>query len=359
MSTMELNQAEVEAFAGRMLTILNDSAIGLMVSIGHRTKLFDTLAGMPPARSGEIAATANLNERYVREWLGAMVTGRIVEYDPQNQRYYLPPEHAALLTRAASPNNIAVSTQLIPLLGAVEDGIVAAFRSGGGLHYHDYPRFHDVMAEDSAQSIVGALENVILPLVPGLTEALRAGIDVLDLGCGQGRAMIQLAHAFPNSRFTGYDLTDEAIATARSNAAKLGRTNLHFEVLDAAMLDETARYDLICTFDAIHDQAKPAQVLRNIARALRTGRVYLMQDIRASSSLENNLDHLAGPFLYTVSTMHCMSVSLGSGGVGLGTVWGEELALAMLADAGFAEVEVKQLEHDVLNNYYIARKGAI
>src|SRR5690606_3222684 len=109
--------------------------------------------------------------------------------------------------------------------------------------------------------------------------------------------------------------------------------------------------DLVTAFDAIHDQARPAAVLANIRRALRPGGVFLMQDIRASSHLERNKDHPLGPYLYTISTMHCMSVSLATGGEGLGTVWGEEKALEMLREAGFARVELHRLPHDIMNNY--------
>jgi 2-polyprenyl-3-methyl-5-hydroxy-6-metoxy-1,4-benzoquinol methylase len=190
------------------------------------------------------------------------------------------------------------------------------------------------MAEDSAQTTVAALRDHILPLAPGLTERLEAGIDVLDVGCGSDRALNLMAREFPNSRFTGYDISEEAIARARAEAKEHGTTNVRFEVKDAASLDEEASYDLITTFDAIHDQAKPAAVLRGIADALKDEGVYLMQDIAGSSHVHNNMDHPLGPFLYTISTTHCTTVSLSQGGEGLGTMWGEEKARQMLREAG-------------------------
>jgi SAM-dependent methyltransferase len=356
MTTNDLNQERAQAFAGRMLNTLNQGAITLMTSIGHRVGLFDTMAALAPSSAAAIAQAAGLNERYVREWLGAMVTGRVVEYDPPSETYWLPREHALWLTRNGG-RNLAVTAQWVPLLSASQDKIVAAFRNGGGLHYHDYPSFHDVMAEASAQGVVAGLIDVILPLVPGLVAALREGIDVLDLGCGQGRAIIAMARAFPNSRFTGYDFEESALAVAQNAAAAQGLTNLRLAMRDAAKLDEPSSYGLVCTFDAIHDQADPARVLANIYRALRPDGVYLMQDIRASSYLHKNLDHPIAPLLYTISTAHCMSVSLAQGGAGLGTVWGEELALAMLREAGFSEVAVKQLPNDIINSCYIAWKS--
>ncbi len=357
MSIPDLDQARAEEFSERMVGVLNEGAIALMTSIGHRTGLFDAMVGLPPSTSEQIASAANLNERYVREWLGAMVVGRIVEHDPENGTYRLPQEHAAFLTRAASPDNIAAFAQYIPLLGSVEDGIVESFKNGGGVPYSAFPRFHEVMAEDSGQTVLPALTDHILPLVPGLTERLEEGIDVLDVGCGSGRAMNLLARTFPNSRFTGYDFSEEAIDRAHTEAQEHGTTNVRFEVKDVAALGEKASYDLITTFDAVHDQADPAAVLKGIADALKDEGVYLMQDIAGSSYHYNNLDHPIGPFLYTVSTMHCMTVSLAQGGEGLGAMWGEEKAKELLKEAGFTEVEVKQLPHDFQNYYYIATKG--
>jgi 2-polyprenyl-3-methyl-5-hydroxy-6-metoxy-1,4-benzoquinol methylase len=356
-ATKSINEAEAQAFAEKMFGVINGAALALMTSIGHRTGLFDTMAGLPPATSAQIAEASGLNERYVREWLGAMVTGRIIEYDPANGTYFLPREHAAFLTRAASPNNLATTTQFIPLLGAVEDQIVASFRQGGGVPYSSYPRFHEVMVEESNQTVVAGLIEAILPLAPGLVEKLREGIEVTDIGCGRGRALMLLARTFPQSSFTGYDFSEEAIAAARAEAAQQGLTNLRFEVKDAAEIDETVRYDLITAFDAIHDQAAPRKVLKAIARALRPGGVFLMQDIRASSHVEKNIDHPLGAFTYTVSCLHCMTVSLALGGEGLGAAWGEERALELLAEAGFENVDVRQLPHDIINNYYIARKS--
>ena len=355
MTIRDLDQKKAEEFAGRMLEILNAGALAIMTSIGHRTGLFDAMSELPPSTSEQIASAAGLNERYVREWLGAMVVGGTVEHDAESGTYFLPPEHAAWLTRAATPNNIAVIIQFIPLMGSVEDGIVESFKVGGGLPYSAFPRFHEVMAEDSGQTVVAALTDAILPLVPGLTERLEEGMDVLDVGSGSGRALNRMARTFPNSRFTGYDISEEAIA--RAEAETQGLTNVRFEIKDAATLDEKEHYDLITTFDAIHDQAKPAAVLEGIARALKPDGVYLMQDIAGSSHVHNNMEHPLGPLLYTISTMHCMTVSLSQNGEGLGTMWGEEKAREMLREAGFAKVEVKQLPHDFANSYYVVTKS--
>lgn len=348
-------QESTDQFAERLLGVINASGLSLMLSIGHRTGLFDTMARLSPATTHEIAEAAGLQERYVREWLGGVVTGGIVNYDPATRQYELPAHRAAILTRQSAPSNMAATMQWIAVLGSVEDHVIDRFKNGGGVHYCHFTRFHEVMAEESNQSTVGGLFEHILPLVDGLAARLEEGIDVLDIGCGRGRAMIALAERFPHSQFTGYDFSDEAIAAAEQEAAAKGLVNVRFAVRDAAKLQEHRDYDLITAFDAIHDQARPDLVLAGIARALRSDGVFLMQDIAASSHLEKNVEHPLGPFLYTISTMHCMTVSLACGGMGLGTAWGEELAIDMLKDAGFSAPEVKRLPHDIMNSYYIVR----
>ena len=165
-----------------------------------------------------------------------------------------------------------------------------------------------------------------------------------------------MATAFPVSRFTGIDFSKEAVAIGAAEADRLGIVNASFAASDVAELGVDNAYDVITVFDAIHDQAQPARVLENIYRALRPGGTLLMVDIKASSRLEDNIGVPMAPYLYTVSTMHSMSVSLGLDGSGLGTVWGRQLATAMLEDAGFADIRVSEIETDPLNYYYIAQK---
>lgn len=355
MDTTTFDQAAAKLFAARLLRIVNDGMLCLMVSVGHRTGLFDTLASLPATTSAQLAERAGLQERYVREWLGAMVTGKIIDYNPAARTYTLPPERAAFLTRAAGIDNIAIQTQYVGMLGMVESQIVSCFRDGGGVPYAAYGDFQRLMAEDSASTFDAKLLGVILPLVGGIEDRLRAGIDVADVGCGSGHALNLMAEAFPNSRFVGYDFSDEGLGRGRADAAAKGLGNIRFEAQDVAALDAVAGYDFITTFDAIHDQARPDAVLAAIRRALRPGGVYLCVDADTSSDLGKNRKHPLGPLIYTVSTMHCMTVSLALGGAGLGTAWGRELALEMLAAAGFRDIDVRTIEDDIFNAYYIAR----
>ncbi len=350
-----LDTTRLQAFAEQALGIVNGGLLSLMLSLGHRTGLFDTLATLPPSTSEQIAAAAGLNERYVREWLGAMVTGRIMEYDAAARTYWLPREHAAALTRAAGPDNLAEFAQYVSILGQVETAIVDVFRKGGGVNYPAYERFHELMAESSRTTLEATLLTRTLPLVPGLVDRLAAGMDVLDVGCGEGVAIRMMAHRFPRSRFVGLDFAAEAIASATAEARRAGLTNARFLAQDAASFSSPSSFDFITAFDAIHDQAAPRRVLRGIREALRPDGVLLMVDIATSSHLERNIENPLAPFLFTVSTMHCMTVSLAQGGEGLGACWGEEKARELLAEAGFGSVEVSQVEGDPLNAYYVCR----
>jgi SAM-dependent methyltransferase len=356
MATQQADQAKAEVFTNRVVDILNGAMLALMISVGHRTGLFDVMAGLKPCTSSEVAAAAGLNERYVIEWLGAMTTGRIVAHDAVARTFWLPAEHAGCLTRAAGPDNLASQAQYVAMLGDVETEIVDCFKRGGGVPYSSYPDFQKLMAEDSRQVFDATLLEVTLPLVSGLVDRMTAGIDVADVGCGSGHAVNLMAHAFPKSRFVGYDFSHEGIAAGRAEALALGLNNARFEQKDAAKLAGPSRFDFITTFDAVHDQAYPGRVLEGIAGLLRPGGDYLCVDIAASSNVGENIDHPLGPLLYTISCMHCMTVSLALRGVGLGAVWGTQKALAMLADAGFTNVEVKNVEGDIFNNYYIAHK---
>jgi len=353
---MEPGEAGSAEFADRMLHMVNEAMLALMVSVGHRTGLFDVMAGMPGATSAEIAARAELDERYVREWLAAMTTGRIVDHHAASGSFSLPAGRAAWLTRAAGADNLAISAQYVALLGLVEDQVVDCFRRGGGVPYSSFPKFQSIMAEDSGAVRDASLISTTLPLVPGLTDRLAHGIDVADVGCGSGHAANLMAEAFPRSRFVGFDMSDSGLAAARAEADRNGLTNVRFEQRDAARLGESTRFDFITSFDAVHDQARPDLMLSGIADALRPGGVYLCVDIAASSKLSENLDHPLGPFLYTVSCMHCMTVSLADGGMGLGAVWGEQKALEMLREAGFTSVDVEHVDGDIANVYFIATK---
>lgn len=342
-------------FFDRIAHVLDAGAVSVMLSIGHKLGLFDTLVRLPPSTSAQIAEAATLSERYVREWLAVMVVAKIIVYDAASETYRLPAAHAACLTEAAPLGNLAVYAQSIAMAGAVQDQILECFKTGNGLSYDDYPCFHQIMAEDSGQTVVANIVDLLAELIPEMTSHLERGIDVLDAGCGAGQALVALADRFPNSRFVGYDLCSDAIGMAKNAVAKQGLKNIDFQIVDLADWETNNAFDLVTSFDAVHDTKDPQQLLKRIHNGLRPGGIHLMQDIGGSAHLENNIDFPFAAFLYTGSTVHCMPVSLAQGGKGLGTMWGWETAERMLREAGFQSIERNVLPHDPMNVWFVSR----
>ena len=358
MPTSEIDQDRAADFMEEMRVILNHGMAATMIGIGHRVGLFDAMATFDGtgATSHEIAQAGGLDERYVREWLNTMTTARIVVYDGKTDTYLLPLEHAACTTRAAGLANMASYAQYISLCAAVEDELVECFEHGGGVPYTSFDRFHEVMAESSGRRFDALLVKTVLPMVPGIVDRLREGIHVADVGTGRGHAVNVMAKAFPSSRFVGLDFSDSALDVGRAEAAEWGLENATFMACDAACLDDGHLYDFITTFDAVHDQAHPRDMVESIFRSLEPGGFWLCVDIRASSHVGENLDHPMGTFMYAVSCQHCMTVSLAYEGEGLGAMWGVQQAKQIFADVGFTDIAVKTLDFDPTNNYYICRK---
>ena len=357
MTISDLDRERVNEFALRIFGLYANGLLTYMIDLGHRTGLF-AAAAQGSATSHELAERAELQERYVREWLGAMVTAAIMTYDPTSGRYDLPPEHAACLTGDRA-TNMAPRAGMVTHLGKHQAELEQAFRVGGGVPYSAFrPEFTNLMDQLNRRSLDELLVSAWLPLIPGLTERLTEGARVADVGCGTGHALVVLATAFPNSTFVGYDLAEDAIARGRAEAAERGLTNLTFEVADVAAPLVGEALDAVFAIDAIHDQAAPAAVLHRVHDALAPGGTFVMVDMAASSNLEDNLDNPFGPWLYSVSTLHCMTVSLASGGVGLGAAWGEQTARRMLDEAGFGEVVTHPAPGLVSNIIYVTRRPA-
>jgi SAM-dependent methyltransferase len=345
--------AKAEAFAGRLTTILSGGLLSCMVDIGHRTGLFAAAAD-GWATSDQLAARAGLTERYVREWLGAMTTSGIVEYDQASDAFRLPTEHAALLI---TPTGLAPLATATTVLSKHVPQIVQAFREGGGVPYAAFaPEFTDAWDAVGRGAFDTLLLAGYLPLAPGLADALTAGARVADVACGTGHVLVLLARAFPASTFVGYDLDEHAIARARAEAAGAGLANVTFEVTDVARLTVATPFDVVFVFDAIHDQVEPEAVLARIRDALVPGGLLFMREPRAGNTLAENLANPMAPVLYSVSTLHCLTVSLAHGGPGIGTAFGEQRARQMLSDAGFGEPGVHPAPGTPFDAVYVTRK---
>lgn len=355
------------SFQDKMVDILNYGSLNLAMGLGYRAGLFDVMdAAGRPRSAMAISRLAGLDPRYVREWLGVMVCGGIVELvngEDETERFFLPEEHGDVLARRSGSANLGVYTQEIPLLTACAmDRVYQGLHTGRGIPYDDYPEFHDFMGQLGDAKHRQVLVDVFLPSVDAgrLVMALQEGIAVCDLGCAQGVATILMAEAFPASRFTGIDIGTEALDTARAAARSKGLTNIVFEQRDAAALrhpnDLSGHFDYITAFDAIHDQTRPMEALAGICEILKADGAFSMIDIAAESDIAGNRNHPMGAFLYTVSLMHCMPVGLVDGGAGLGMMWGRQQAQKMLKQAGFGQVAVMEIPNDPFNLHFFCRK---
>ena len=327
-------------FAGHVMATLTGGALTMLISLGYRTGLFEA-AAEGPATSAVLADRAGLQERYVREWLGAMVTGGFFRYDPVTGEYILPAEHARFLTGATAANAAPMAAMLQAFAGALP-ALEHCFAAGGGLAPAAYaPHFAAAGAEpgDTWRRVYDEhLVDGFLGAVPGLRARLDAGAAVLDLGCGTGHAVTLAAREFPASRFLGVDIDGQVVASAEARRARLGLGNAAFVIGDAAALPARPRFDVITAFDAVHDQRAPQEVLHRVRAALAPGGVFVMVDAKFSSDLAGNVGHPLAALCYAISLLYCTPVGLDGGGAGLGAMWGTERARQMLATAGFGHV---------------------
>ena len=353
-SSVNFDASKQEAFIGKALGDASGALTSILAGIGDRLGLFKDLAGNGPSTSAELASRKGIQERYAREWLGGMASAGYLEYDPATRNFRLPPEHAPALAQEDGPFFFGGIYQMFPAMVSVVDQITDAFCQGGGVHQSAYPpSFWDGLERFTA----GWFENLLLqqwiPLMPEVEAKLKQGVDVADVGCGRGRALIKMAQAFPGSRYTGYDAFGPAVDRATERARKAGVADrVKFEQLDVVK-GLPQPFDIITTFDVVHDAVDPLGLLKAIRRALKPNGIYVCLDINCSDKLEGN----AGPFgamFHGISVLYCMTTSLSNGGAGLGTLGFHETKVRELsAEAAFGSVRKLPLENPFNNIYEI------
>ena len=350
-----IDAAKAEQLAIRVVGDVGGANIVALASIGDKLGLFRTLGEMRSATSQELAERAGLNERYVREWLRAMVASEYLDYDPAAERYVMTPEQAMVLADESSPLFCGGAIQFTPPTIAQLPRIVDAFRRGGGVPYHEMDAEVPCAIERLFRpGYVNFLVNEWLPAIPGLVERLRSGIDVLDIGCGRGQSTIVMAKAFPQSRFTGVDYHRESIAAANQLAADEGASNVVFRNQPIESLHNGSQYQLVCSFDCIHDMVDPDGALAAIRAAMAENAVWLWSEPNASHAADENRNPI-GRMFHSVSPLHCMTISLAYGGAGLGTVIGEKGARELAKRAGFSSFERAPIQNP-FNQFFVVRK---
>ncbi len=350
-----MDQQKVEALAFRVVGDMAGSFSMALGHIGDRLGLFRAMAGAGPVTSEELASTTGLNERYVREWLKAMVAAEYIDYDAASGRFVLTPEQAYVLADDDSPLSVGGALHFTAPTVANTPKVLEAFRRGGGIAYTD-------IGEEIPQAIArffgAGYKNFLvkdwLARVPGLTERLIEGAAVADVGCGCGISTVTMARAFPNSRFLGIDADARSIEAATRLASAEAVRNVEWVAVPADHLSRYARFALICAFDCIHDMVDPRGTLRAIHAGLAPDGVFLWAEPNASANpLENR--NPVGKAMACVSPLHCMTVSLAHGGEGLGTVIGESGVRTLAVETGFASVEKLPIDNP-FNQFFVLRK---
>lgn len=354
---MALNERKRDRFIDAAIGDLKGGMIMLMAHLGDRMGLFQALAKRPMT-ADELAEAANLQERYVREWLCSVACAGYVEYDPASGRFSLPAEHAPVLVDERSPVFLGGLYHEMPALWRVLPALMEKFRNGGGLSIDDYSReWWDGMERFTATWFENFLLQEWVPKANGIKSMLENGARVADIGCGRGEALIRLAEAFPGITAVGYDLSNVNLEGARRKAADAGLSErIEFRKHDVHEgLPEA--YDVITTFDAVHDFKDPQRAFKAIYEGLKDGGAYLLLEFRVADRLEENLGPI-GAMFYAWSVTYCMTTSLGMNGAGLGTCGLPESMVRKLADrAGFEKIEVVPFDNP-FNKVYVAQKRA-
>jgi SAM-dependent methyltransferase len=336
-TSIDIDTAKLEAFAGQVFGDLAACYGGVMISIGDKLGLYECLAGAGPLTAADVATRSDCHERYVREWLNSQVAAGYIDYDPSSETYELSPEHAIVLADKESPACLSVAFNVAASMWADEELAVEAFRSGGGVswgeHHH---RLFCGVAAFYRNAYKAHLVAEWLPALDGVVEKLEAGATVADVGCGYGHSTVLMAQAFPNSHFVGIDTHEESIVAARENAEEAGVADRVTFVVGAAADFAESSFDLICFFDCLHDLGDPVAAARQARSALAEGGTVMLVEPNAGARLEENVGPIARAY-YSASTVLCTAHAISEGADdALGAQAGEERLAAVFSQAGFS-----------------------
>lgn len=354
-STIDIEQ--LHRVVGSLVSDYNAATASALIYIGDRNGLFTAMDGAGPLTPEDLAGRTGQSPRYLREWLSAMACSGYVEYDPDTERFTLPPEQAFCLANPDSPAYFSGLFEMLPTWYGNAPKVADAFKTGTGVPQREYGEefWHGFERFTRAQFLNHLVQDWIAG-VEGLDARLRAGARVADVGSGNGQAILILAREYPSSTFVGYDSYALAVENARARAADAGVDGrVRYELRDVAE-GIPGRYDLITVFDTVHDMVDPVGSLAAIREALTPDGVLLWTEFNVSGDLAENL---ANPinlakFTYSASTLYCMTTSLAEGGAGIGTCMGPHKAEDLAREAGFGSFHRLPIE-DPFTAVYEAR----
>ncbi len=349
-----MNDQKVEEIAFRVVGDMGGAFVMALGYIGDRLGLFKAMAGAGLMTSAELAAKTGLNERYVREWLRAMVAAEYIDYDLSSGKYAMTDEQAFVLANEDSPMFVGGGFHFTtPSIWNVPK-IMEAFRKGGGISYSELGDEIPIAIERFfGPGYRNFLAKEWLAAVPGLVAKLEKGATIGDVGCGCGQSTVAMAKAFPKSRVIGIDYHAPSLGRGRKLAATGGLNNVEFIQATAEQIPRDRKYDLICSFDCIHDMVTPRAALKAIHDALVPDGVYVWSEPNASANAHENRNPIGRTF-HAISPLHCMTVSLAHNGEGLGTVIGEQGARELAQEAGFTHFEKLPIQNP-FNQFFALR----
>ncbi len=327
------------------------AAIGVL-AVADRAGVLEAMVGRGPVTIDELAAD-RFASRYVEEILSTLAAAGIVEYEASTDRFLLPDEHAACLADPTSPYSLAGWLDMIPAAMNSIDRISRATIDGGGIPLQDFD--DRVVAGVDRLNSPGTrilLTRRWLPVMPDVVARLEAGARVADVGCGSGAAALAMASAYPNATVIGYDIDPRAVTRARDRTVESGLPNLSFELLPVA--DLPGSFDLITTFDVIHDLPNPVEALVRIRAALSDAGTYLMMEPAAGAALVENFNP-RGVLTIGFSLLYCLPQSLVDGGMGLGAAWGPLRAEQLCRQVGFTRFEQLPIDNPYSSFYRVER----
>jgi SAM-dependent methyltransferase len=352
--TPAINMDKLNAFMGQVVGELGATVNAGLIVIGDRLGLYKAMAASGPITAPELAEKTGTAERYVREWLNAQAAGGFVEYDPETQRYLLPPEQAMALANEDSPAFVCGAFELATATLRSEAHIEASFRTGAGFGWHQ----HDIGVSTGCERFFrpGYNANLVsswLPALDGVEGKLGVGAKVADVGCGLGASTRLMAQAYPRSKFTGFDYHPESIELARSKAKEAGlQDRAKFEVAPASAFPGSG-YDLIAMFDCLHDMGDPVGAARHVRQALAPDGTWLIVEPIAGDRVEQNLNPV-GRAYYAFSTFLCTPNSLSQDvGLALGAQAGEARIRDVATAGGFTRF--RRVAETPFNLVYEAR----